>query len=107
MKASPWPAVGPRGDGVLMNNWFRLAIGRTVVRRACFYAVCVGTLLIAINHGDAILRADISVARVLRMVLTAIGPYAVSTASSVSALRGAVETARGAGAVHGGRLSGC
>ena len=70
-----------------MNDWFRLASGPTVVRRACLYAVFVGTLLIAINHGDAILRGDTSVARVLRMVLTAMVPYAVSTASSVSALR--------------------
>ena len=70
-----------------MRDWVRLARGRTVVRRACFYAVSVGTLLIAINHGDAILRGDLSVARVIRMVLTAMVPYAVSTASSVSALR--------------------
>ena len=72
---------------VVNNEWFRLASGRSVVRRACRYAVCVGALLIAINHGDAILRGDISIARVLRMVLTAIVPYAVSTASSVSVLR--------------------
>ena len=70
-----------------MNDWIRLASEPTVVRRACFYAVVVGTLLIAINHGDAILRGDISVVCVLRMVLTAMVPYAVSTASSVSALR--------------------
>lgn len=75
------------GQGVVNNGWFRLASGRSVVRRACRYAVCVGALLIAINHGDAILRGDISIARVLRMVLTAMVPYAVSTASSVSALR--------------------
>lgn len=75
---------GPR---VVNNEWFRLASGRSVVRRACRYAVCVGALLIAINHGDAILRGDISVARALRMVLTAMVPYVVSTASSVSALR--------------------
>lgn len=70
-----------------MRDWVSLASSRFVVRRACGYAVCVGALLIAINHGDAILRGDISVARVLRMVLTAMVPYAVSTASSVSALR--------------------
>ncbi len=70
-----------------MHDWLRLARTPAVVRRACLYAVGVGALLIAINHGDAILRGDISVARVLRMVLTAMVPYAVSTASSVSALR--------------------
>ena len=70
-----------------MRDWVRLASDRAVIRRACGYAVCVGALLIAINHGDAILRGDLSVARMLRMVLTAMVPYAVSTASSVSALK--------------------
>ena len=70
-----------------MREWFRLARGRTVVRRACVFAVGVGALLIAINHGDAVLRGDVSTERWLRMLLTVMVPYAVSTASSVSALR--------------------
>ena len=70
-----------------MRDWFRLASGRTMVRRACLYAIGVGALLIAINHGDAILRGDVSVARVWRMVLTVMVPYSVSTASAVSALQ--------------------
>jgi hypothetical protein len=70
-----------------MRDWFRLARGRGVVRRACLYAVGVGALLIAINHGDAILRGDVSTERLLRMLLTVIVPYSVSTASSVSALK--------------------
>ena len=70
-----------------MSDWFRLARKRSVVRRACRYAVGVGALLIVINHGDAILRGDISRLRLLRMALTTLVPYAVSTASSVSALR--------------------
>ena len=37
--------------------------------------------------GDAILRGDLSIERVLQMLLTAAVPYVVSTASSVSALR--------------------
>lgn len=70
-----------------MRDWFRLARGRAVVRRACLYAVGVGALLIAINHGDAISRGDVSASRMWRMVLTVMVPYSVSTASSVSALR--------------------
>lgn len=70
-----------------MREWFRLARGRTVVTRACFYAVGVGALLIAINHGDAMLAGDVSGARLLRMLLTVMVPYSVSTASSVSALK--------------------
>jgi hypothetical protein len=43
--------------------------------------------LIVINHGDAIMRKDVSVARLLRMLSTMAVPYLVSTASSVGALR--------------------
>ena len=77
-----------------MRDWFRLASGRTVVRRACLYAIGVGALLIAINHGDAIVRGDVSVERVWRMVLTVTVPYSVSTASSVSDLKDQVRDHR-------------
>jgi hypothetical protein len=58
-----------------------------VVRRALRYALVVGSLLVVINHGDALSRGEISVQRLLRMALTMAVPYVVSTASSVSALR--------------------
>lgn len=70
-----------------MKEWLHLARSPSVVKRACRYAVCVGALLVTINHADAILRGDISGVRVLRMILTVMVPYGVSTASSVSALR--------------------
>jgi hypothetical protein len=68
-------------------EWFQLACTRSIVRRACRYAIGVGTLLILINHGDAILRRELSLTRVLRIALTVTVPYVVSTASSVSAMR--------------------
>jgi hypothetical protein len=58
-----------------------------VVRRALFYAVIVGAVLIAINHGDALLRGDLDRARVLKITLTVLVPYTVSTLSSVQAMR--------------------
>ena len=70
-----------------MSGFLRLALQRAVVRRALAYAVVVGALLIAINHGDALLAGEISMGRVLKMALTALVPYYVSTASSVSAIR--------------------
>lgn len=70
-----------------MIEWFRLATSRSVVCRALRYAAGVGALLIAINHGDALARGDVPVSRLLRMALTVTVPYAVSTASSVGALR--------------------
>ena len=77
-----------------MTEWLRLATGRSVVRRALRYALGVGTLLIVINHSDAIVRRDISIGRLFRMALTVTVPYMVSTASSVSALRGQGRTDR-------------
>jgi hypothetical protein len=70
-----------------MAEWLRLASRPSVVRRAARYGLGVGLLLIAINHGDAIVRRDVSVGRVFRMIFTMMVPYGVSTATSVGALR--------------------
>jgi hypothetical protein len=66
---------------------WRLVFAPAVVRRALFFAVVVGSLLVAINHGDALLRGDLAPVRWLKMGLTVLVPYAVSTVSSVLALR--------------------
>lgn len=70
-----------------MNTFLSLACKGSVVRRALQYAVVVGAILLAINHGDAILRGDLPPGRLLRMALTVLVPYVVSTLSSVAALR--------------------
>ena len=70
-----------------MKEWLRVAIEPAVVRRAIKYAVIVGAILITINHGDAILRGDITTPRILKMGLTVVVPYLVSTSSSVGAIR--------------------
>jgi len=66
-----------------------------VVRRALGYAVIVGALLIAINHGDAIVRGDLDPLRLFKMGLTVLVPYMVSTLSSVQAMRASAQTERG------------
>lgn len=68
-------------------EWLRLATSPSIVRRASAVAVVVGTVLVAINHGDAILRGDFSLGRAVRVVLTVLIPYCVSTYSSVGAIR--------------------
>jgi len=70
-----------------MSEWLRLACDRRVVRRALRTALIVGSVLIAINHGDALLHGTVDGARVLRICLTVLVPYGVSTTSSVAALR--------------------
>ena len=65
-----------------------------MVRRALGYGVVVGVVLIAINHGDALLRGDIDALRLLKMSLTPLVPYAVSTLSSVQAMRAQLLSSR-------------
>jgi hypothetical protein len=71
----------------IMKSWLRLATHPATVRRAGITAVVVGSVLIAINHGDAILSGDVDATRCLRMLLTVAVPYVVSTVSSVSTRR--------------------
>lgn len=70
-----------------MSAWLQLALSRTVARRALKYGVIVGAILIGINHSDALLRGQLTGMRVLRMILTLLVPYCVSTLSSIEALR--------------------
>jgi hypothetical protein len=66
---------------------WRLALQPSVVRRALRIAAIVGTVLIAINHGDRIWNGSVDTRTVLKMMLTVVVPYVVSTVSSVGAMR--------------------
>ena len=68
-------------------DWWSLALRGDVVRRAIGYGVVVGAILIAINHGDALLRGDLDATRVVKMVLTPVVPYCVATFASIGAIR--------------------
>lgn len=70
-----------------VRDWLALATEGPVVRRGLRYAVVVGAVLISINHGDALVRGDLEPVRLLKMGLTVMVPYLVSTFSSVGALR--------------------
>jgi hypothetical protein len=65
-------------------KWLRSAAHPATVRRASITAVIVGLVLIAINHGAAIVSGQLTRARVFQMCLTVLVPYVVSTASSVA-----------------------
>ena len=69
----------------------RWACRPEVVKRALGHAAVVGAILIVINHGDAILRGKIGGARLFKMALTVLVPYAVSTLSSVGAMKAAAK----------------
>jgi hypothetical protein len=68
-----------------VRRWLAVARERAVVLRACKFALVVGAVLIGINHGDAILAGDVGTGRLLKMGLTVLVPYVVSTLSSVGA----------------------
>ena len=70
-----------------MSEWLRIACQRSVVRRALGTMLVVGTILVAINHGDALLAGKVDADRVFKICLTLLVPYGVSTTSSVAALR--------------------
>ena len=69
-----------------MLEWIRLLNTWPVVRRALEYAIVVGAVLIAINHGDAIVKGDLNAVRFIKMGLTVVVPYVVSALSSVGAM---------------------
>jgi hypothetical protein len=70
-----------------MSEWLQLALDGAVVRRALRTALVVGSILIGINHGSALLQGDVDGVRLFRICLTLLVPYGVSTTSSVAALR--------------------
>jgi len=68
----------------MKTEWLSLCFSKSVMRRAFYTSLVVGIVLIAINHGDAILRKQMDSVRLFRMCLTVLVPYIVSTVSSVS-----------------------
>ncbi len=68
------------------NRWVEIALSASVVRRAIKVSGVVGTLLVAINHGPALLAGEVSGARLFQIGLTYVVPYCVATWSAVSAL---------------------
>jgi hypothetical protein len=56
------------------------------MKRASWTALIVGTILLLINHGGAMFKGEVDLARFIQMCLTVVVPYVVSTVSSVSTL---------------------
>jgi len=64
-------------------NWFAVAIERKIFKRSLIIAIIVGTILTLINHGDVIISGNLEATHVVKILLTYLVPYAVSTYSSV------------------------
>lgn len=69
------------------TGFWKLAFDAKVVRRAARVALIVGSILTAINHGNALISGNLDWARGVQITLTCLVPYCVSTYSSVCALR--------------------
>jgi len=69
-----------------MKAFLGLCLTPPIIKRAFLTALIVGAILIAINHGDAILRGEMNTDRWLKGALTVLVPYLVSTVSSASTL---------------------
>ena len=67
-----------------MREWLAVAFSASVVRRSCRVALVVGTILVAINHGDHLLA--LAPADMFKIGLTYCVPYCVATYSATSAL---------------------
>lgn len=69
-----------------MKVWLSLCFTKSIMRRAALTSLIVGAILIVINHGSAILAGEVDTDRLIKITLTALVPYLVSTLSSVSAI---------------------
>ena len=85
MPETDTPKAGVERPRTFME-WCGLACSGPVVRRGLKFAVVVGSILIVINHGDAIVSGRLTATNYLKMVLTVTVPYVVSVLSSVSAM---------------------
>ncbi len=71
-----------------MRSWVQTALSPAVVRRSTKVSLIVGTILVAINHGDVLISGTIGSAIFWKIPMTFCVPYAVSTYAAVDAIRG-------------------
>ncbi len=74
-----------------MERFLRLWCTGRVVRRGLKTALIVGVVLALLNHGDAILRGELTYLQLLKIAFTPIVPFLVSTSSAVLAMMDAGE----------------
>jgi hypothetical protein len=68
-----------------MNDWLAIALSATVRKRAFRVALIVGSIIAIINYGDKLMGGTLALRDVIKILMTFLVPYGVSTYSSVSA----------------------
>ena len=76
----------PKAPAAAPTFW-EIAFSPMVRNRALKIASIVGCVLAAINHGDKILAMDVDLRTLVKIAMTFLVPYAVSTYSAVQAVR--------------------
>lgn len=67
----------------LAGRWLTVAMRPEIVKRSLRISLLVGMLLAIINHGDRLLSGEVDGVALLRIGLTFLVPYGVSTWASV------------------------
>jgi len=70
-----------------MKLWLAAALRPEVVRRSRRVALLVGTILVLINYTDVLLGGRLGLQDGVKMLLTYLVPYGVSTYASVTIIR--------------------
>ncbi len=70
----------------MINGWLKIALQKNILMRAIKVALVVGSILMLINHGDVILSNGLSIKEFIKITLTYLVPYCVSTYSSTEAI---------------------
>lgn len=69
-----------------MKSFLQLCFSKSIMQRAGITALIVGSILIVINHGDALIYGTVDQDRIFKMGITLFVPYLVSTISSASTI---------------------
>jgi len=67
-------------------QWLNLATSSSVILRSFKIAMIVGTILVFINHADAIFNGELTINHYIKILLTYCVPYCVSTYASVDSM---------------------
>lgn len=70
----------------MSTRWVTVALSSQVVVTSLKVSLVVGTLLVLINHGAAIIQLTLTKGSILQIALTYAVPYCVSTYSSTKAI---------------------
>ena len=70
-----------------MKEWISVAMRRDIVLRGLKTGLIIGTILVAMNQGDMILRGQLDASAAWKIPLTCLVPYCVATYGGVAAIR--------------------